>query len=255
MLDIKKLTKRFGGLVALDNVTFSVENQQIFGLIGPNGAGKTTAFEVITGFQRASECEIRLKGERIDRLKPHEIAKRRVGRTFQNIHLFSSMSVYENIKVAQNTRTHSGLQSLIRFNTREEKHYKEKGHELLNFMGLWEKRDEQSTSLSYGEQRRLEIARAMALDPEILLLDEPAAGMNETESDDLLKRIFEIRDRGITVLMIEHDMKVVMGLCDRVAVLNFGCLIAEGTPREIQSNESVIDAYLGTDHEEENRHA
>jgi branched-chain amino acid transport system ATP-binding protein len=255
MLEIKNLTKNFGGLVALDNVTFTVEKKQIFGLIGPNGAGKTTIFEIITGFLPACECQILLNGDRIDKYKAHQIASRGVARTFQNIRLFNSMTVSENIKVAQNMRTHSGISSLFRVGGRQERQLKEKTDELLNLMGLWEKRNEQSPSLSYGEQRRLEITRAMALDPEILLLDEPAAGMNETESEDLLKRIYEIRNRGITVLMIEHDMKVVMGLCDRVAVLNFGCLIAEGTPKEIQSDENVIDAYLGSDHEEDNNYA
>lgn len=249
MLEINKITKRFGGLCALSQVTFRVKENQVYGLIGPNGSGKTTLFNVITRFLPATEGSIRFLGHELVGLPAHEITKLGIARTFQNIRLFGTMTVLENVLVAQNIWCESGIASLLSFGGATEKKYRKQAKELLNRMGLWEKRDEQSTSLSYGEQRRLEIARALALEPKLLLLDEPAAGMNETETEDLLERIGEIRDMGITVVLIEHDMSVIMGICEFISVLSFGELIAQGSPAEIQKNECVIEAYLGSERE------
>ena len=245
MLEISEVTKNFGGLKALNDISFHVDEKQIYGLIGPNGAGKTTLFNLITGFLPATGGSIRFLGNELTRLRAHKIAKLGVARTFQNIRLFGTMTVEENVMVAQNIRARSGITSLVQFFSAKEKRFRDEANELLNRMGLWEKRKEQSLSLSYGAQRRLEIARALALEPKLLLLDEPAAGMNEAETEDLLERIQEIRQMEKTVLLIEHDMSVVMGICDHISVLNFGELIAQGTPEEIQVNESVIEAYLG----------
>jgi len=249
MLEARGVTKRFGGLLALDKVSFRVEKDQVYGLIGPNGAGKTTFFNVVTGFLPATAGSIDFLGNELTELKTHQIAKIGIGRTFQNVRLFRTMTVMENVMVAQNMRTRSGVSSLLKFGGTRERELRDEASTLLNTMGLWEKRKEQSVSLAYGEQRRLEIARALAIEPKLLLLDEPAAGMNEAETADLLERINDIRNMGKTVLLIEHDMNVVMGICDYIAVLNFGELIAQGTPREIQSNEAVIEAYLGSDEE------
>ena len=247
MLDIQEITKKFGGLVALDKVNFQVQEKQVYGLIGPNGAGKTTLFNVVTGFLPATAGSIQFLGQEITGLRAHQIAKTGIARTFQNVRLFGTMTVMENVLVAQNIRARSGVTSLFQFGGAKEKKFRKEVRELLGVMGLWEKRKEQSVSLAYGEQRRLEIARALALEPRLLLLDEPAAGMNEAETEDLLERINEIRKMGKTVLLIEHDMAVVMGICDYISVLNFGKLIAQGVPREIQSNEAVIEAYLGSE--------
>ena len=249
MLDIINVSKNFGGLSALDKVTFQVKEKQIYGLIGPNGAGKTTLFNLITGFLPATEGSIQFLGYELTRLRAHEIAKIGIARTFQNVRLFGTMTVMENVLVAQNIRARSGVTSLIRLGSASERRLKEEANALLNQMGLWEKRREQSVSLAYGEQRRLEIARALALEPGLLLLDEPAAGMNEAETGDLLDRISDIRDMGKTIFLIEHDMNVVMGICDHISVLNFGELIAQGAPDDIQANEAVIEAYLGSEEE------
>jgi branched-chain amino acid transport system ATP-binding protein len=245
MLEIKNISKSFGGLMALRDISLDIAERQIYGLIGPNGAGKTTLFNLITGYYPATEGAIRFFGQEIIGLRAHKIARLGIARTFQNIRLFGTMTVKENIQVAQNIHARSGVSSLFRMYSAGERRLRQEADELMNRLGLWEKRDEQSPSLSYGEQRRLEIARALALKPKLLLLDEPAAGMNEAESADLLERIREIREMGRTVLLIEHDMKVVMGICDRIAVLSFGELITQGTPEEIQADDAVIDAYLG----------
>lgn len=245
MLEIANVCKSFGGLTALDDICLEVREKQIFGLIGPNGAGKTTLFNLITGFLTANEGSIKLSGTELTRMPPNKIAKLGIARTFQNIRLFGAMTVRENVLVAQNIRAHSGVLSLIQILGVREKRLQEEADVLLKKMGLWEKRNEQSTSLPYGDQRRLEIARALALAPKLLLLDEPAAGMNEAETEDLLERIREIRDMGQTIMLIEHDMNVVMGICDYISVLNFGSLIAQGTPAQIQASEAVIEAYLG----------
>jgi branched-chain amino acid transport system ATP-binding protein len=244
MLEISNVSKNFGGLMALDQVNLQLEQNKIYGLIGPNGAGKTTLFNLTTGLLPVSGGSIQFQGQELTSLHPHQIARLGIARTFQNIRLFASMTVLENVLVAQNIRTQSGVTSLLPTNHREDSFRKE-AESLLQQMGLWQKNKEKSSSLAYGEQRRLEIARALALEPTLLLLDEPAAGMNEAETEELLDRIQEIRNIGKTIFLIEHDMNVVMGICDYIFVLNFGKLIAQGTPADIQANEAVIEAYLG----------
>ncbi len=247
MLEIKGVSKRFGGLTALEQVSLNLSEGGIYGLIGPNGAGKTTLFNLITGLLPVSAGAILFKGTDLTNLRPHEIARLGIARTFQNIRLFPTMTVLENVLVAQNIRTRSGVLSLVPVDSGHERGLHQEAESLLMRMGLWEKRHEGSTSLAYGEQRRLEIARALALQPSLLLLDEPAAGMNEAETEDLLERIQELRNMGKTVFLIEHDMNLVMGICHQVFVLNFGRLIASGGPEEVQANEEVIEAYLGRD--------
>lgn len=251
MLEVADVEKRFGGVTAVDQVSFTIEPSEIAGLIGPNGAGKTTLFNLITGLYRIDKGEIQFKERPIHRLAPHKIAGLGVSRTFQNIRLFDRISVQENVMVARHARTRSSSLSAI-LNTRafrtEERVTREKAMELLAFVGLESLADVSAGDLPYGEQRRLEIARALAAEPALLLLDEPAAGMNETESAALVQLIRKIRDElGVTVLLIEHDMQVVMNLCDRITVLNFGRLLAKGTPEEIRANPAVIEAYLGSD--------
>lgn len=249
MLEITNVTKNFGGLTALDNICLQVKEKQIYGLIGPNGAGKTTLFNIITGFLEATEGSIQFSGKELTRLPANKIARLGIARTFQNVRLFGTMTVKENVLVAQNIRAQSGVLSLVQILGVREKKLREEADLLLKKMGLWKKRNEPSISLAYGDQRRLEIARALALAPKLLLLDEPVAGMNEAETEDLLERIQEIRDTGQTIMFIEHDMKAVMGICDCISVLNFGSLIAQGAPAEIQASEAVIEAYLGREEE------
>lgn len=249
MLEITNVTKNFGGLTALDNICLQVKEKQIYGLIGPNGAGKTTLFNIITGFLEATEGSIQFSGKELTRLPANKIARLGIARTFQNVRLFGTMTVKENVLVAQNIRAQSGVLSLFQILGVREKKLREEADLLLKKMGLWKKRNEPSISLAYGDQRRLEIARALALAPKLLLLDEPVAGMNEAETEDLLERIQEIRDTGQTIMFIEHDMKAVMGICDCISVLNFGSLIAQGAPAEIQASEAVIEAYLGREEE------
>lgn len=244
MLTIQNVSKHFGGLKALENVTIQLGPDKIYGLIGPNGAGKTTLFNLITGMLPVSKGSIQFAGTELNKLRPHEISRLGISRTYQNIRLFPSLTVLENVLVAQNIHTQSRVRSIFRVRPSDPE-LLDQAEELLNRMGLWERRKEISTSLAYGEQRRLEIARALALNPKLLLLDEPAAGMNESETENLLQRIEEIRARGKTVLLIEHDMNVIMSTCCHVSVLNFGELIAQGTPEEIRTNEAVIEAYLG----------
>lgn len=249
MLEITNVTKNFGGLTALDNICLQVKEKQIYGLIGPNGAGKTTLFNIITGFLEATEGSIQFSGKELTRLPANKIARLGIARTFQNVRLFGTMTVKDNVLVAQNIRAQSGVLSLVQILGVREKKLREEADLLLKKMGLWKKRNEPSISLAYGDQRRLEIARALALAPKLLLLDEPVAGMNEAETEDLLERIQEIRDTGQTIMFIEHDMKAVMGICDCISVLNFGSLIAQGAPAEIQASEAVIEAYLGREEE------
>jgi branched-chain amino acid transport system ATP-binding protein len=249
MLEIVNVTKNFGGLTALNDIDLAVKEKQIYGLIGPNGAGKTTLFNIITGFLPPSEGSIQFSGKELTRLPPNKIARLGIARTFQNIRLFDTMTVMENVLVAQNIKAQSGILSLFQLLNAREKKLKEEAEVLLQKMGLWKKRNELGISLAYGDQRRLEIARALALTPELLLLDEPAAGMNEAETEDLLARIQDIRDMGQTIMLIEHDMNIVMGICDYISVLNFGSVIAKGTPGEIQTSEAVIEAYLGREEE------
>jgi len=245
MLNVVDVSKKFGGLQALDRIKVHLEENKIYGLIGPNGAGKTTLFNLITGLLPVSGGSIQFQGQELTSLHPHQITRLGIARTFQNIRLFPTMTVLENILVAQNIHAQSGITSIFQFKAQGDKRLHEEAETLLQQMGLWQKRKEISSSLAYGEQRRLEIARALALEPSLLLLDEPAAGMNEAETEELLDRIQEIRNTGKTIFLIEHDMSVVMGICNYIYVLNFGKLIAQGPPEKIQANEAVIEAYLG----------
>jgi branched-chain amino acid transport system ATP-binding protein len=249
ILEVEGVTRRFGGLVAVNQVSFSVANQEIFGLIGPNGAGKTTLFNIITGLIPPSAGKLYCRGESITQCRPHQIAARGIARTFQNLRLFSNLSVLENVTIARHLHNRSPLiLSLLGLppSPAIERQTTEKARELLSIMGLADKEDQLARNLAYGDQRRLEIARALALDPQILLLDEPAAGMNPSEKGALSDLIRQIRtDFNLTVLLIEHHVPLVMGLCDRIAVLDFGQLIALGQPEVVRNDPAVIEAYLG----------
>lgn len=254
VLELKNITKNFGGISALTDVTFKINEGEIFGLIGPNGAGKTTMFNVITNMFPQTSGEISFLGDKISGIKPHKITDKGICRTFQNIRLFSQMSVLENVLVGGHCRSKSGVFSSVfrtKLQRKEEKGMNETALELLELVGLSSYQDVVAENLAYGQQRRLEIARALASNPRLLLLDEPAAGMNETETEDLFDLIKKVQKRGITVLLIEHDMPFVMKLCDRITVLNFGKKLAEGTPEEIQNNQDVIEAYLGSEEDDQ----
>ena len=271
VLRVENATMQFGGVVAVDNLNMEVNEGEIVALIGPNGAGKTTAFNVITGVYQPTNGAVWFNGEKIvenhpqGKMKklykgqhngeysrvlaptPDKITKLGMARTFQNIRLWKSQTVFDNVLIAKHCRTHTNfLAASLRLNRKEEAEQRRHVTELLETVGLLDVKDELSTSLPYGKQRRLEIARALATEPKLLLLDEPAAGMNPQETDELTAFIGEIRDKfGLTVLLIEHHMDLVMDISDRIYVLDFGKLIAEGTPAEIQNNQRVIDAYLG----------
>jgi branched-chain amino acid transport system ATP-binding protein len=254
-LELEGVTKTFGGLRAVGNVTFSVPERSIFGLIGPNGAGKTTVFNLVTGVYKPDTGTIKFRGEELSRLKPAQIARLGVARTFQNIRLFGQLTVLENVLVACENRRKSGLgAALLRTPGfyRDEAEMNRRAIELLAIFELDKLADETSTSLSYGNQRRLEIARAMMLEPKILLLDEPAARMNYGEAEGLKKQIRWLRDRfDLTVILVEHNMQVVMGVCEEIHVLDHGETIAHGTPEEVRKNPKVLAAYLGEEVDEE----
>lgn len=249
LLEVKNLTKKFGGLTAVSNFNLELNKGEIVGLIGPNGAGKTTVFNLLTGVYQPTEGIITLDGESLVGLKPYQITTKGMARTFQNIRLFKDLTVLDNVRIANHLRTKSTMaEAIIRLPRfmKEDKEITDKSLDLLRILKLDSRKDEISKSLPYGEQRRLEIARALATGAKIIFLDEPAAGMNPQETHDLMEFIGWVRDEfDLTILLIEHDMKLVMRVCERLLVLDYGVVIAEGLPEEIKNNKRVIEAYLG----------
>lgn len=253
IIEVKNLTIKFGGLVALDDVSFTIKRGEILGLIGPNGAGKTTCFNAMTGVYKPTSGQVVLEGRVLNGMKQHKITRAGLARTFQNIRLFPDMTALENVAVGLDARNRTSVVgALLRLprHVAEEKNAVERGMALLEFVGIAKDAGTQAKNLSYGSQRRLEIARALATDPKVLCLDEPAAGFNPAEKEELMALIRTIRDDGYTVLLIEHDMKLVMGVTDRIVVLEFGKKIADAMPHEIREDPRVISAYLGEPEDE-----
>jgi branched-chain amino acid transport system ATP-binding protein len=245
ILSVKSVCKNFGGLQALQDLSLDVLPGQVCGLIGPNGAGKTTVFNLITGVYPCSQGSIQFGDVELTRLKPYQIVRRGVARTFQTIRLFQNLTTWEHVLVGQNVPARSSREGIFSAGGSQKKNLKEEAERILNLLGLWEVRSWKASNLPYGTQRKVEMARALATRPRLLLLDEPAAGLNIQETADLQKTLHKIREMGFTLLVIEHDMRVIMGVCDFIFVLNFGQKIAEGAPGQIRANEQVIEAYLG----------